>query len=154
MQSGVGVVSFTQSTHVAPALPHAPFAVPVAQVEPWQQPPLQGLKPAPQLVKHWCEVRLQAWPVGQSTSLLQPQAAFTQAVPCALPAQSVGDVQPQAPLTHFGPSGSPAQLTQAAPLVPHNVADEALETPSQKPPGLQQDPGHNAPTPSHWRGTH
>lgn len=76
-----------QSLHAAPLLPHVAVAVPATQVPAAQQPSLQSWL-ALQVVTHLCCVRSQALPLGQSLTLLQPQAPLArQAVPLTSPTQ-------------------------------------------------------------------
>jgi hypothetical protein len=72
---------------VAPVEPHAAAVLPVTQVVPLQQPPLQ-VWPEAQPVEHACVVRLHALPIGQSLGALQPQLPAMQLWPFALAVQS------------------------------------------------------------------
>jgi hypothetical protein len=95
--------------------------VPTTQLPPWQQPPLQGSVGLHAAV-HRPVVRLQAFPVGQSEAMLQPQSPPRQAEPLGLPEQ----------LLH-----APPELPQAAVEVP------ALQVaPPQQPPLQVCEPPH------------
>ena len=81
------VAQLAQSPPLFPQVPSAVPALQVPLVAAVQQPSLQGWVEL-QLVVHWCVVVLQAVPLGQSLTLLQPHAPLArQAVPAALPTQ-------------------------------------------------------------------
>jgi hypothetical protein len=116
-----------QGVQAWPSPPHAPFAVPAAQVPLLQQPRLHPVSFAPrQPVPHVCVLVLQAWP----------------APPAAAAGQSVGPPQPHVsvppvPDTHLEPFALPAQLTHA-PDPPQALS----AVPAAHVPALQQPPLH------------
>ena len=99
----VPAVLLVQSAHTAwPVTAHWAAVLPGSQVPllaAEQQPPLQGCA-ALQLAEQVWVVRLQAFPVGQSAS----------------------DVQPQTPLTHWSPEALPVQLVHRPPVAAQAVA--------------------------------
>jgi hypothetical protein len=62
----------TQTAHGPPLLPQAALVSPTTQAL-FEQQPLHCCPP-PQAAPHWCELRSQAVPAGQSSRALQPQA--------------------------------------------------------------------------------
>jgi hypothetical protein len=70
----VGVRS-TQALHMPPLFPHSRFAVPGTQVVPLQQPPLQLVWPAPQVVSQRCVAVLHDSPGAQCAAMLQVPTA-------------------------------------------------------------------------------
>jgi hypothetical protein len=105
----------THETHPPPA-PHAPCAVPGAQVPPLQHPPLQG------------SVGEQVLP---QTPLVLSHASSV--------GQSVGPAHPHVPLDrHATPDGLPAHDEHAVPEAPHAV----IAMPGTHMPASQQPPLH------------
>jgi hypothetical protein len=119
-----------QSVHMATLLPHAPLAVPGAQVVPLQQPPLQ-LCDAEQVVVQPCAVVSQAVCAGQSPVTEQPH------------------LPPPVTATHTWPAELEVQLAQVAPLPPHTVLLVPVwqVVPSQQPPLQMRPPAHEL---VHW----
>jgi hypothetical protein len=108
-----------QSTHAPPLAPHSAAALPIWQLLPSQQPPLQfcELEHAPE---HWCVVVLHAVPLAQSAVTLQPHAA---------------------PPMHAWPVAFIEQSTHAVPPLPQKpAAVPALQVPTVMPFGIAQQP--------------
>jgi hypothetical protein len=100
-----------QGWQVLPLFPHALLLVPSMQVEPLQQPPLHVSPPVHEVLQA-CAL-LQAFPVGQSFVLLQPQMPFDwHLLPSGDDVQSVSWTHPQVVPTQALPWGDEEQLTQ------------------------------------------
>jgi hypothetical protein len=108
-------LALLQSTQLPPDGPHAAAVLPGRQPPPWQQPPVHGIAAEHSAATHRCVVVSQV-PVRQSPFTLQPHAPAMHAVPIELA----------------------AQLTHAAPLAPHSLA----EVPAMQVPKRQQPPLH------------
>lgn len=111
-----------QSTQAMPDVPHAPSAVPAAQVPLLQQAPLHG-ELFEQAVVHRCVDVLQALPAGQSLAELQPHAP------------------PPVTAVHTWPMLEVEQSTQAPPVEPQ---PPELLVPGEQLPARQQPPLHGA----------
>ena len=120
----------------SPLAPHAPSAMPVTQVVPLQQPPLQMVVVPLHEAEQACVAGLQAWLAGQAARVAQAQVPPKQ--PCEAP-----QVPQRPPLTPQAPTVLPVTQVPDEQQPPLHGLDEpqAVEQvpPLQACPGRQSD---------------